>query len=159
MNTSTMVHHEPFQNIGLADRLFRLAVGIAMLAVAYYLVVTTGSKATLWDTYALLLSVYPILTGAMGWDPFYAIFHVKSCALTGKNQCGTLPYQIKTMTGHAPQVCDITEEHSLESCHDEGVERPHHKMWRVNQDPMLYPDDADWEDYLKRQRAKKTAGS
>ncbi len=73
------------------------------------------------------------------------MFRVKSCSPTGKNQCGTLPYQFKATMGDAPLVCDISEEHSLESCHDEGMEPPHHKMWRINQNPMIYPDESDWE--------------
>ncbi len=66
LNTSSMTHHEPFQNIGLADRLFRLVLGIILVAGAYYFIVATVSKAAFWDTYALLLPVYPILTGAIG---------------------------------------------------------------------------------------------
>jgi len=157
MTTLTVDTPVVIQNMGLFDRLFRLTLGIAMFVFAYYFVVFAGSTSALWDSYAMLIAIYPILTGALGWDPFYAMFKVKSCSITGRNRCGTLPYEFKAMAGHAPEVCEIGSEHSLESCHDAGVTKPHHKFWRVNQDPMIYPDDDDWDEYLKRMRDKEVA--
>ncbi len=154
MTTLAIVEPSVMQNMGFFDRLFRLALGISMIAFAYYFAVYAGFTSAGWGGYAMLISIYPILTGTLGWDPFYAMFNVKSCSLTGRNRCGTLPYEFKAMTGHAPEVCEIDSEHSLESCHDAGVTKPHHKYWRINQDPMIYPDDADWDEFLERQRTR-----
>ena len=143
------------QNMGLVDRLFRLGLGIAMLGFAFYFVAFTAGTSVWWEAYAMVVAIYPVLTGAMGWDPFYALFRVKSCSVTGRNRCGTLPYEFRAMTGRAPEVCELDSEHSLESCHDAGVVKPHHKQWQVNQDPMIYPDDADWDEFLKRQHPKE----
>ncbi len=155
----TTITAEPsvMQNMGLVDRLLRLGLGIAMLGVALYFAMFATEASSWWQAYAMVVAIYPILTGAMGWDPFYAFLKVKTCALTGRNRCGTLPYEFKAMTGRAPEYCEIDSEHSLESCHDAGVVKPHHRSWRVNQDPMIYPDDADWDVFLKRQRARNGA--
>ncbi len=155
--TTMTVEPSVMQNMGLIDRLFRLGLGIAMIGFAFYFVAFTGGASVWWEAYAILAAIYPVLTGAMGWDPFYALFRVKSCSLTGRNRCGTMPYEFKAMTGHTPEVCEIDSEHSLESCHDAGVSKPHHKLWRVNQDPMIYPDDADWDEYLKRTHDRDAA--
>ena len=146
------------QNMGLVDRLLRLGLGAAMLGVAFYFVVFTAGSSPWWEAYAMVVAIYPILTGAMGWDPFYALLRVRSCSLDGRNRCGTLPYEFRAMTGRVPEVCEISSEHSLESCHDADVVKPHHKQWRVDQDPMIYPDDADWDEYLKRQRVREEGG-
>lgn len=144
-------HARPIQNMGLVNRLVRFLMGAGILAYFVLFYAMNHPVWTLgWQVAAVAVSIYPILTAMVGWDPFYALFNVRSCNDSGRNQCGTLPYQIKAMLGHAPKYCDIDTEHSLEACHDEPEERPHHAMWRVNQKPMIYPDEEDWDDYFKR---------
>ena len=143
------------QNMGLIDRVLRLFVGVALLSVSYYYAVHADVKYQLFEFYSFAIALYPIFTGMFGWDPFYAIFHGRTCSDTGRNQCGTLPYQWQAMMGHAPKYCESDTEHSLESCHDEPEEHPHHKLWRVDQEPMLYPDDKAWHRYFTRKQTEE----
>ena len=53
---------------------------------------------------AILLAVYPLMTTMMGWDPIYQLFGARSCSIEGgRNQCGTLPYEVDAALGHKPQ--------------------------------------------------------
>jgi len=104
------------------------------------------------------ISVYTLLTATLGWDPLYALLHIRSGSRTGRNQCGTLPYQVKAILGRAPKYCDSDEigvEHSLEACHDTAEEQPHHATWKVEQEPMIYPSDAQLNTYFKEQAHKQ----
>ena len=143
------------QNMGLIDRVLRLLIGMALVGGSYYLVVHAGLKTEMFAAYLFAVSLYPIFTGMFGWDPLYAIFNGRTCSDSGRHQCGTLPYQWRVMIGHAPRYCDSDAEHSLESCHDEPEEHARHKVWRVDQEPMLYPDDKAWHRFLNR---KQTPG-
>ena len=102
----------------------------------------------------VLASLYPLMTAMIGWDPLYAIFHVRSCSRAGRNQCGTLPYQLKAFAGHAPKYCDSKDEHSLENCHDAPEEQPHHALWKVEQEPMIYPSNAQLDTFFEEQARK-----
>lgn len=141
----------PIQNLGPVDRVLRFGGGVLIV----------GSIVLFWEmkhawlplpvmVYATAIAIYPILTGLVGWDPFYALFNIRSCGDNGRNQCGTFPYQLRALMGRAPQYCDSDDERSLEACHDEPGERPHHRSWRVDQEPMLYPDDKTLDEYVKR---------
>ena len=157
MLTRTEKAH-PRQNIGLIDRMLRLLIGAALIGVAYYYSAYDDLAARIWDvwgSYSMMIAVYPILTGMLGWDPFYALFRARSCGDSGRNQCGTLPYQMEAMFGHAPKYTDSETERSLGGSHDDPVEHPHHKVWRVDEDPILYPDDKDWHRYFMRRRVKR----
>lgn len=147
------------ENIGLLDRVARLVIGGALLGVGlFYLALTPGMLTTAGVDHLLLfgigISVYPILTAVLGVDPVYHHFGIRSGGDTGFNQCGSFPYQLKAALGRAPKYCEIDDERSLEACHDEPRERPHHKLWRVDQEPMLYPDDAAWAEFSARERRK-----
>lgn len=150
-NSSSVV-----QNMGLVDRAARFLIGGALVGVAldYY----EMKHPPIGPGLQLLMvgiSVYPLMTAMIGWDPFYALFHVRSCSGSGRNQCGTLPYQVKAMIGRAPKYCEISDEHSLEACHDSPEERPRHAIWRVDMEPMIYPSDAQLNAYFKEQARKK----
>ena len=152
---------QPKQNMGLVDRVLRLLIGAALIGTAYYFSAYRDVAARLWDvwgSYSTIIAVYPILTGMLGWEPLYALFRVRSCGTSGRNQCGTLPFQIKAMFDHVPKYTESETEHSLESCRDEPMEHPHHKIWRVDEDPILYPDDKDWHGYFARKSIKKGVG-
>jgi len=101
------------QNIGLADRLVRFFGGGALLAWGALSLVMESTP--IWATVAILLAVYPLMTTIMGWDPFYQLFGARTCSLeAGRNQCGTLPYEIDAAIGHNPQPENGYEyDHSL----------------------------------------------
>ena len=147
------------ENIGLIDRVVRLAVGSALLGFGLFhltmtpdMVMSAGAQQLL--VFGIAISVYPLLTAVLGVDPIYHHFGIRSGGDTGFNQVGSFPYQLKAAFGPGPKYCEIDDERSLEACHDEPRERPHHKLWRVDQEPMLYPDDAAWEEFSARERRK-----
>ncbi len=152
------------QNIGLFDRVLRTAVGTAMLAGGAVFVIQAGENHayTMMETGVLvmmLVSIYPLLTAIIGVDPFYSAASIRSCSDSGRNQCGTFPYQVKAALGKGPRYCETDGEHSLASCHDEPEEHPHHVYWQVDQEPMLYPDDATIEKFAARERRQKVMSS
>ena len=106
-------------NIGLVDRMLRLSIGAAMLAGG---VVSMLSHAVLtWEPYAILISVYPLMTSMLGWDPFYATLDTRTCSLAGgRNACGTFPYELDAMIVGDRLVPDSDYEHSLTSSHHES---------------------------------------
>jgi hypothetical protein len=55
-------------NLGPVDRTIRILIGLALLALVW-----TGPE-TPWGYVGLL----PLLTGAFGYSPTYAIFHLSS---------------------------------------------------------------------------------
>lgn len=60
-------------NVGGLDRLFRILIGLALVAAAF-----TGAVG-LWGYVGLV----PLITGLLGWCPIYAITGFKTCR-TGK---------------------------------------------------------------------------
>ncbi len=58
------------QNVGGIDRILRIAVGVALIALA-----ATGTVG-LWG----YIGVVPLLTGLLGWCPPYALFGFSSCS-------------------------------------------------------------------------------
>lgn len=61
-------------NVGRKDRWVRVAVGIALLAAGWM----TGGP---WGITLGVIAFVPILTGAFGWCPLYAIFNLNTCPL------------------------------------------------------------------------------
>jgi hypothetical protein len=61
--------HPMNKNVGGIDRILRIVVGIALIALA-----ATGTVG-LWG----YIGVVPLLTGLMGWCPPYAIFGWSTC--------------------------------------------------------------------------------
>jgi len=103
------------QNIGLIDRMVRFFGGGALLAWGCLTLVMSGSS--LIAVIAALLSVYPLMTTMMGWDPLYQLFGAKTCSLeAGRNACGTLPYEVDSALGHDPKP-DHDYDHSLAGSH------------------------------------------
>jgi hypothetical protein len=94
------------QDVGLVDRVLRLVIGAALMGSAYYLANPIELPLPRWGhAFAFGIALYPIFTGMLGRDPFYAMFNAKTCGDTGKNQCGSLSYQVKAMSGHVPKFC------------------------------------------------------
>jgi len=90
------------QNLGLADRVLRLFMSIVFLAGPLIHLQITGELMS-WHALVALLSIYPFMTAMLGWDPLYSMLGTQSCRLTGRNQCGTLPYQVDAALGHDPR--------------------------------------------------------
>lgn len=57
------------RNVGGIDRILRIAIGIALIALA-----ATGAIGA-WG----YVGVLPLLTGAIGWCPPYAMFGWNTC--------------------------------------------------------------------------------
>lgn len=159
--TTESIEVRPLQNMGPLDRVVRFGAGALIIgAVVLYWEMKHAWLPLPLMVYATAIAVYPVLTGLVGWDPLYALFGVRSCGDTGKNQCGTFPYQVKAMMGRAPRYCDAETERSLEACHDAPDERPRHGSWHVDAEPIIYPDDKTLDDYVKRHpEGAKRAGS
>lgn len=103
------------QNLGWHDRIFRVVIGSLMIAIPCYLLATSQSE-SVWLFYAMLVAVYPLMTGIIGIDQLYNWAGVKSCGTSSRNQCGTFPYEIDAALGHNP-IPDSDIEHSLEHSH------------------------------------------
>jgi hypothetical protein len=61
-------------NMGRVDRLLRVAIGIALLALGF-----AGTLPGLWGTAATLFGWWPLLTGLSGWCPFYSLVGIRTC--------------------------------------------------------------------------------
>ncbi len=59
------------KNVGGLDRTVRIAVGLALIAAA------ATSTIGLWGW----IGVVPLLTGAMGWCPPYALLGLNTCSI------------------------------------------------------------------------------
>ena len=57
------------KNIGRAERVIRVVIGIGILSLAF-----AGVK-SLWA----YLGIIPLLTGIVGWCPPYALFGISTC--------------------------------------------------------------------------------
>ncbi|GAB4180330.1 MAG: DUF2892 domain-containing protein [Calditrichia bacterium] len=55
-------------NVGKFDRIFRIILGLVILAVGYY-----------YQSWWGLVGLVPLLTAAIGWCPLYVPFGVKTC--------------------------------------------------------------------------------
>ncbi len=149
------------QNQGLVDRVLRVLIGFSMLGGgAAYVTMGEGfaSFASIEPSVLVLmtLSFYPLLTGIIGWDPVYHLAGFRTCSDSGKNACGTFPYQVKAALGNEPKHCEPNDQHSLEGCHDDPEPLPKHKLWKVDQNPMLYPSDADMDKFATREKTLKS---
>ena len=56
-------------NIGTADRVVRLVVGLGLLSLVFY------GPQTLWGWLGLI----PLSTALVGWCPLYSVFGFKTC--------------------------------------------------------------------------------
>lgn len=58
-------------NVGGIDKVLRIAVGIALIAMAYMNVVGVWAY----------IGVVPLLTGLIGWCPIYPMLGISSCPM------------------------------------------------------------------------------
>lgn len=102
------------QNMGWLDRVTRIFLGTAMLVYPLFLIVTNEAVHSPWVWYSMLLSIYPWLTGIIGFDPVYALFFVRTCDTSDRNPCGTFPFEVSAALGRHP-IPNSNVEHSLEN--------------------------------------------
>ena len=66
-------------NVGGIDKLLRIVAGIVLLALT--LVLRNEQGLWMWG----LVGIVPLVTGLMGWCPFYPLLGMNSCPVKGKN--------------------------------------------------------------------------
>ncbi|MEM8931379.1 MAG: DUF2892 domain-containing protein [Acidobacteriota bacterium] len=61
-----------FRNVGLLDRMFRVALGVLMLGL--------GWQESLWilSMPSRVFAFYPLITGMIAWCPVYALLRFNS---------------------------------------------------------------------------------
>jgi hypothetical protein len=113
----------PAENIGLIDRMLRFFGGGALMIYGVMSAVLTGHDVV--SAIAILLAVYPLMTTMMGWDPIYELLGARSCEVEGgRNQCGTLPFELDSALGHEPKPdAGYDYDHSLAGSHHEEPRR------------------------------------
>ncbi len=89
----------PVQNMGWLDRTIRVILGAGLIVAVLYRLqadLPMGAYA-----YLPILAIYPLMTGLLGWDPFYAASHVKSCDTSAgsRNKCGTFLFEVESAMG------------------------------------------------------------
>jgi hypothetical protein len=60
-------------NVGMADRIVRMAIGIVLIAYA----IPIGFPATGWN-WVGWIGIVPILTALVGWCPLYAVLGIST---------------------------------------------------------------------------------
>lgn len=85
------------QNLGWLDRSLRFIGAFALLA--YPLFAVGDAPLLFWHYVMMLISAYPLLTGIVGWDPFYSSVGLRSCDTSDRNRCGSFPYEVDTALG------------------------------------------------------------
>lgn len=55
-------------NEAMWDRTLRIAVAVLMVSLGL-----SGRVSSPWELALLLFAFYPLITGAMGWDPVYVL--------------------------------------------------------------------------------------
>lgn len=118
-HTMQLTHHMgPVQNMGWIDRVLRFALGFALIVLV---LLDMDQSAPLGGyAYLPLLAIYPLITAILGWDPLYAMGHIRSCEKSGRNQCGTFPYEIETAMGKKLECgegddCSVSGSHPSKS--------------------------------------------
>ena len=59
------------QNVGMLDRVLRVVLGIALIALVFY------GPETRWGG----LGLVPLLTGIVGFCPLYRLFGINTCGV------------------------------------------------------------------------------
>ena len=65
------------RNVGTIERILRIVVGLALIALVFVTVPTPWGALglTVWGW----IGVVPLLTGLIGWCPPYALFGISTC--------------------------------------------------------------------------------
>lgn len=60
------------ENMGAVDRSVRMIAGCILIIPLDITMITISSAMMEWLPYALIISLYLLATGMIGWDPMYA---------------------------------------------------------------------------------------
>jgi Inner membrane protein YgaP-like, transmembrane domain len=116
------------ENLGWLDRLIRFMIGSIIIGsvftTLYYFTdpvwATEGRDPRGWAVYPMLISVYFYLTGILGSDPIYGLFHIRSCGGSPRNPCGSFPFEVEAALGKEPKPkSDIAHKLSESQYDDE----------------------------------------
>lgn len=66
-----------FINEASWDRALRIVLGVAMLVLGWFGIVTGG-----WGLALKILGFLPLITGIVGWCPAYSLFGVSTCPVS-----------------------------------------------------------------------------
>ena len=89
-------------NIGFIDRSLRFIIGGVLLGSVFYL-----SPAAMISVFGFelmlmkllpIISIYPLLTAWIGWDPFYHLANIRSSMPIKEDICADIMDQVKTAT-------------------------------------------------------------
>ena len=89
------------QNLGWIDRVVRVVVSALMIVVPVILMSMQGTAES-WMLYVMLVAIYPLLTGILGFDPMYYLLDLRTCGMSGRNRCGSFPFEIDAALGRNP---------------------------------------------------------
>lgn len=108
------------QNMGLVDRVLRFILGLALIVVV--LMELGNGEALGMYAYLPIIAIYPLMTAILGWDPLYHLGHVRSCQASGRNSCGTLPYEVEAAVGKKVECgdgydCSLAGSHHAHESH------------------------------------------
>ena len=89
-------------NIGFIDRSLRFVIGGVLFGSIFYLSPSTmvnifGSEVMLLKLLPII-SIYPLLTAWVGWDPVYHIAHIRSSTRIKGDVCADIVDQVKAAT-------------------------------------------------------------
>ena len=113
------------ENMGWLDRAIRVIIGTVLVTVPLTIItmklpgMDEGAAVSGWLYAVMLLALYPFWTTAIGWDPFYQLFNVRTCGGSERNPCGTLPFELDAAAGRHP-IPESDVVHSLETAHHPG---------------------------------------
>lgn len=89
-------------NIASIDRSLRFIVGGILLGSVFYLspeaVLSVGSYELMLIKLLPIISVYPLGTAWLGWDPIYHLFHINSSTRVQRDICADIVDQVKVAT-------------------------------------------------------------
>ncbi len=88
------------ENMSLVDRSLRIVVGLLVNIPMVIVMVNASPMGLEW--LASTVGAYFLLTGMMGWEPIYAVFHGRTCGTSERNRCGTYTYELDAALGHHP---------------------------------------------------------
>ena len=90
-------------NIGSIDRSLRFIIGGVLMGSLFYLtpaaVVSVAGTELMLMKFLPLISIYPLLTAWLGWDPIYHLLRINSSTRIQKDVCADIVDQVKEAAG------------------------------------------------------------
>ena len=89
-------------NIGFIDRSLRFILGGVLLGSAFYLTPAAVVSIAGYDMMLMkllpIVSIYPLLTAWLGWDPLYHLARINSSTRIQGDVCADIVDQVKAAT-------------------------------------------------------------